>query len=520
MIADPDTVDNGVDDIDLDLDDDVGGYVVQAKGEENLEKRLEEAKSMMRHMKFIQEEEVDMFIATYEDIAGKSVKDWGNLLHTTVEIVKHHTIEPQNFELLVQRLVEKYPQLLVHTNKDGYTPIYLAIREKKHQLVDYMLSVCVQNKDREPQSLDAMRYLDEALRKPAQEGRTCLHTAFYESINSNTIKTLIENASDKALAVQDGAGKTPMHYAVSFKQCRDARVKLVDLLIKRDLRAMQSNERPESTFLDMPDFKGVSIYQEHQNTRAAVTTRYDLRLQNQARYTDNTTEQAGTSTANKNVVSRDLGVVEDRVIGREALTDTSRNDRAGRNDEPDEKVDEREKEREKERRERKAEEMRQLEEKRKLEESRRFTEIAEREGRGGRFKDTEGVGREPSRSTRYKDAERDVNITQLMTKTDATKQLEPLPNTPLKRVNSSRPDGKAAQEKLPKNPPYDPTLKHVSEQEKVAMNAFKKNSDEMLLKLKLHYLRTRNSEMAISFLYGANMDGECSGHEKCNVCFY
>jgi hypothetical protein len=34
------------------------------------------------------------------------------------------------------------------------------------------------------------------------------------------------------------------------------------------------------------------------------------------------------------------------------------------------------------------------------------------------------------------------------------------------------------------------------------------NSEAILLKLKLHYMRTRSAEMVISFLYGTNIDGE------------
>lgn len=508
----PYTVDNGGYDDDLDLEGDVDESDVHVNGEENLEKRLEDAKNTMRHRKFIQDEEVNTFIATYDDIASKLVKDWGNLLHTTVEIVKHHVIELQNFELLVQRLVEKYPQLLVHTNKDGYNPIYLAIREKKYLLVDYMLSVCEQSKNEEPNSLHAMHYLDEALRKPAQQGRTCLHTAFYEGINSNTITTLIRNASYEALAVRDSAGKTPIHYAVSFKQCHNARVKLVDLLIRRDLSAMQSNKRPEYTFLDIADIKGVSIYQEHQNTRTAVTNWYDLRLQIQARYTEDTTEQTETSMPHKNVISRDSKVDKTRVPAIEPLTDNSGSDQAAANkpgcsNRSDENVDDHDV----------RENVRQD---RQVNETRKLAETTERESRGDHFKDTGAVGRDSSRSTRYKDIEKDANTTPLTTKTDSFKQREPLPNTPLKRTNTSRLDGKAAQEKLPKKTPCDSNLKHVSEQEKATMNAFKKNSDEILLKLKLHYLRTRNSEMAISFLYGANMNGECSWHKKLDICSY
>lgn len=41
-------------------------------------------------------------------------------------------------------------------------------------------------------------------------------------------------------------------------------------------------------------------------------------------------------------------------------------------------------------------------------------------------------------------------------------------------------------------------------------NAMHQNSDAMLRRLKLHYMRTRNAEMVISFLYGNNINGQFS----------
>ena len=42
------------------------------------------------------------------------------------------------------------------------------------------------------------------------------------------------------------------------------------------------------------------------------------------------------------------------------------------------------------------------------------------------------------------------------------------------------------------------------------MEELMRNSDGILLSLKLHYMRTRSAEMAIAFLYSSNMDGESS----------
>lgn len=489
----PEPDDNGGDENDLEYEDYIEERPVIVEGEENPEKRLEQAKAELKQGSFTQEEDVNTFIATYDGIAGNSDKNGGNLLHATVELVKHHKIDPQKFKLLIQRLVKEYPRLLVHQNKDGYNPIYMAIRERKHQLVDYMLSVCAQGKNEKPNSLDVMNYLDEALQTRAPGGTTCLHTAFYESINAITIKTLIEKASYKALAVGDGTGKTPMHYAVSFKQCSDARVTLVDLLIKRDLSAMQKNEKSASTFLDILDIEGISVYQEHQKTRLSVTNRFEQRLENQTLCAADTTGRTGTSTPNKK--AGDAEAAEDRAIARTAPTGNSWSDRAaanklGHNGGLDEKMDDRDR----------------IREEKKAEEKRKLAEAAERDSRD-HFKDTEA---DSSRSTRYRDIEKDAN--------NSAKQLEPQPNTRLKRTNTSRPEEKVEQEKIPEKPLYNPKLKLVTKEEEKAMIKFKKNSDEMLLTLKLHYLRSRNSEQAILFLYGKNMDGECIRHGKLSVC--
>lgn len=86
-----------------------------------------------------------------------------------------------------------------------------------------------------------------------------------------------------------------------------------------------------------------------------------------------------------------------------------------------------------------------------------------------------------------------------------SRQNEPTPNTPIKRTNTARFD-------IPQDPQRDrsstrpqATSRKSSNQQEL-MEELMRNSDGILLSLKLHYMRTRSAEMAIAFLYGPNMD--------------
>ena len=151
----------------------------------------------------------DDFVATYKREASLGMEELGgNLLHTIVDVVKHNEdTNPADMEFLVRKLVGKYPALLNGWNKEKQNPIFMAIqsgRNKCHQLVAYMVSACM---DRSSTSTDYGWCPDEALRRQAQDGKTCLHLAFRENLDSDeTLRLLVNNASDRTLAVQEDAG--------------------------------------------------------------------------------------------------------------------------------------------------------------------------------------------------------------------------------------------------------------------------------------------------------------------------
>ncbi|KAF7554351.1 hypothetical protein G7Z17_g2955 [Cylindrodendrum hubeiense] len=447
---------------------------IHAKREETLEERFEAARSSIKRKRsFTNEEDVDEFLYEYREIAGKSSsKAVGNLLHVLVEVVKHNDeVEPQGVERLVRELVKRYPDLLKYTNNHGLNPIFMAIRAPQDQLINYMISACAEDKE---QAIYGECLRDALSMK--QDGKTCLHAALNEKLKSGTIRMLFENASDEALEVQDDRHKTPMHYAVSFRQCTDARTELIELLIQRDLSV-----RSGKTFLDLLDRSGSSVYREHQKTRISFSKRWSK--ENQA--TDNIKrDQPDSSRTGNRPTGRDpkpqgSSKESKHIASTKAAADrvAERNGRGG--DERTESDD-----REKLRQQKKDEERARL-------------EGAETQAKTNRPAERDTAGRDASRNRSTRINEPDENAA--LQASIAVRQLEPVPNTGIKRSNTARPDNKADPEK-------EKRLGTGMTPRNKAMAVCEKNSDKIMQSLKLHYMRTRSAEMAISFLYGTNMD--------------
>lgn len=454
---------------------------IQAEREENYEERFRIAGKAIKRRKNFSQDDVDDFFAEFGDIAGKSsAKISGNLLHTLVEIVKHSDeVESEHVELLVRRLVGKYPDLLKYSNKDGHNPVYMAVRASNHQLVSCMISACEEGQRQDAIGLDFMQCLDDALCMKAQEGKTSLHIALKENFNPETARMMIENASDEALGVQDDLGKTPMHYAVSFSQCTSVRADLISLFIQRDLSAVQSKPRPETTFLDLADKSNCSMFREHQKTRTTVTKRFNEWAAKKAQSTnpDGTGEAAAGDRPARGTKEPPQPRINERDTSH-AVAKPDSDEIADKNhgeQEVEEKLTDREK----------------LRQRKKAEEAIRLREAAEAAGRDVR-------GDHARLATRL---------------IPTVRQMEPAPNTPIKRINSARVDGKPSHSRPPARP-SQPSRKSTTA-DKGNMTVWNKNSEDILINLKLHYMRTRSTEMAISFLYGLNMSGE--PENPCNM---
>ncbi|KAF5642480.1 intracellular serine protease [Fusarium tjaetaba] len=397
--------------------------------EEAYDTRLEKARGWIREEQdFTSDAQADDFFQTFSDITAKSsTKAAGNLLHVLVEVVKHNGLQPEKVERLARRLVEEAPDLLQYKNKDGQTPILMAIRTRQDQLLDYMISACVSHKKRK----ESAQNLNTALCSK-HDGKPCLHAAFGEKLKPETVKMLIENASDEALSMTDHTGKTPIHHAVQFRGCTDSRSALIDLMIQRDFMARLNKPKSAKTFLDISDLNGCSVFQEHANTRKTYMEQYH-------------TAQAAQRRKR-----------ESKEAQKEAERAPPREPRLPAN-------------------------------------ARESKVNPAAKGPGDR--DTERYGRSSGPSGPTDDLETDALY--------ASRHAEPTSNTGIKRSNTARPERDPESEKRvvkpssssKKNPDFQSALRNRE-----------KNSNDILQKLKLYYMRTRNAEMVMFFLYGKNMD--------------
>ncbi|KAF4468899.1 intracellular serine protease [Fusarium albosuccineum] len=468
------------------LEDDNDGY---RHSEESYEMRLETARRLIRDQRdFTSQAKEDEFFHQFADIATITTKaaskTAGNLLHVLIEVVKHNGLKPEHVERLARRLVEESPDLLWYPNKEGQTPILMAIRTCQDRLLNYMISACVKNNDR-PIFRECLHSALSAI----QDGKTCLHAAFNEKLKPETTRMLIENASDEALGIRDHTGKTPMHHAVLFRHCSDDRVRLIDLFIQKDCLARLNKPKSESTFLDLLDKDGYSVYREHRNNRKSFTKQHKVRQTARADKRDHAdaprpAERPPPREPKPQGSTRDPKPAPPaRASGDRDTERYSRGRGAGGI------TDDRE-------------QLRQ----RKKEEERARQEQPGLLAKNDRPKDRDFVGRDASRNRSTR-----VNETAETDTRHAVRPLDPAPNTSIKRRNTGHVEnGPSESEK--RRVGQDLTARQIRHNAN-AMAICTKNSDKILQKLKLYYMRSRTAEMVIFFLYGKNMDDVQTGFD-------
>ncbi|KAH8881146.1 hypothetical protein GQ53DRAFT_754609 [Thozetella sp. PMI_491] len=406
------------------------------------------------------------------------VLDWkgdaGTLLHKVVEVVKSPTAKAANMEILVKRLLNTYPKLLKDEDEKGQSALYLAILEKQWKLVEYMLQGCLDKS-----------VVARALANPCRDGekKTCLHIAFERDLRARITKMLIDNADDTALEATDAANKTPLHYAVRYSQCGDDRTDVIARFIQRDQKAIaklrkDNLQRPIKTFLDSMVER--SVYLEHQHTAKLYL---DL-LKSKAKagdpaegrkrsekgdVGDPSGKQGSTAITNPKDRGRQVDPKHQGKFGPEFVGESARDVAQPREVNPKKALDG------------------ETEGKKQSANRPKFRDagkriIQEHDSESNEIQQKEGQVAQPA-------AGGDANT-------------ETPPNTSIKRSSTSRMDGIG-----------DPKKKVVKKKsEKPSPQTLARNSERILHELKLHYLRTRKTESAISFLYGKNPEDR-------QVCF-
>lgn len=447
--------------------------------------------------KFQDPEVLGTFLSKYQDVVGKPVENrkTTSLLHRIVDMVKHNNIKSSDIRPLVRHIVHDCPSTLRVTSSKGENPLYLAIGYKKWMLVEYMVDGCS-----DPE------YLADAIAGACKsdQDKTSLHLALEKDLRPHVTEKLIKGARDDDLGKKDKAGKTPLHYAVNYAQCSDERVKIIDLFIARDRhlvdKVKQKNpNEPVKTFLDEEDYKKASAYRQLAMYIASLTP---AKTSKAGAGEDDGKKQVGTGriegedqpgsvrradpkSADRQKDSK-LQTVRDGVRGRPG---PGENDRQGDDRDRDaERGDRRGRQQEEKRR----EEMRLM---------LREKEARERDPRG-RDQDRGGQVR-GSREDQSRDPRdfRQEDIVQPKGPVEALRS-EPLqsPNTSLKRtptwkrldvIGETKKGGNSTKKKSEKTDP----------------ESLARNSKAILARLKLHYMRTRNTERATAFLYGKNVEG-------------
>jgi hypothetical protein len=465
---------------------------IYQRPEDTYDTRLEAARRFIRDQQdFTSHDQADDFFHQFGDITTKSsTKAAGNLLHVLVEVVKHNGLKPVQVKLLAQRLVADAPDLLQYKNKDGQTPILMAIRTRQDQLLEYMISACVNHKKPETsgQSLNTALCIEH-------DGRTCLHAAFSEKLRQETMTMLFSNASEEALGMKDHSGKTPMHHAVLFKDCTDERARLIDLIIQKDFVSRQNKPKSAKTFLDIWDHNDCSVFREHQNTRKNHEEQFKLvkasyQKKKEARDTPKeiprqaprepksqavAKESKETKESKPTPPTRAPGDRDTERYGRAIGTSASKDDR----------------------------EQLRLQLRKKEDEERAKQEQSGHLAKGDRPKDPSTAERDASRirSSRLNGTD-GVNDPDTI---DSPRSAEPASNTGIKRSYTGQIETREGKTEKRVAKPNATALKYQDYHHR--MVNLLSNSDKVLEKLKLYYMRTRNAEMAMFFLYGKNMNG-------------
>lgn len=442
------------------------------------ERRFREAcreiKDIKRHF---DESEVNGFFTKYGDVVNqRSNKTMTNLLHTIVDVVTHNEVQPKHIEILIRRVVEKFPDLLTHSHEEVYNPIFMAIKASHNELVDYIVTTCSSMKR---ETLHGQS-LNQALSMKMKDGKNCLHLAIEKQLRPRTIKALIEHASDEALAVQDENGRTPMHHATLFESCTDTGIELINLFLERDLQIRQSKLSPPKTFLDVTDNGGASVYWQLQTNTTSALKAYEQWLVKQRSSADSIKSQPHVPRehAKESLIGNDTPQRGSRLPG--SIASAQFVDKYGQDHEAN-ITDYGEKERGM---------MRDDD----LTQPAMLTMGAKIKKRGTEDRNT-SQDRSSMPNGHYAGSERPI---------DDRKVSEVTPNISLKRRGTEnigtargREEDRLASNSAPKKP-----------ESSEFMPVLIKNSNAILLDLKIHYMRTRNTELATSFLHGANMQGK------------
>ncbi|KIW98644.1 uncharacterized protein Z519_00305 [Cladophialophora bantiana CBS 173.52] len=185
----------------------------------NIRATLQEIKTriLRRELQVDNEEQLRAFMASDDaDYVGfLTDKEQENFLHMMAS-------DTQN-RCLIKFLAEERSQLMFGTDRSMYYPLHVAIKEKNTDFITAVLDSKFSETD------DMKKVLSH---KGGSNPGNCIHIGIQVGLDPQLIIRLIEKSDGATLSEQDGAGLTPLHCAVDYKNCRKGQFEVVQALLK------------------------------------------------------------------------------------------------------------------------------------------------------------------------------------------------------------------------------------------------------------------------------------------------
>ena len=144
--------------------------------------------------------------------------------------------------------------MLACVDDNGSTPLHRAIKEDDDDVVLHLCDAAL--------TVDNNSSLSEALGATSKKSSgNCIHEAMKSSLRADTIVRLVESARQDTLCAQDSKGLTAFHLAVHYNKCdeKEERLKIIDALIKYAEKALDVTVTV--------DTRNLSVYAYHNYTR-------------------------------------------------------------------------------------------------------------------------------------------------------------------------------------------------------------------------------------------------------------
>ncbi|KAK0654991.1 hypothetical protein B0T16DRAFT_383971 [Cercophora newfieldiana] len=151
-------------------------------------------------------------------------------------------VDDEQMKAFITALVQHSNNLLARGDREGKTPLYLAIDNKREKELEWMV--------------EAHPDINAVLQKPSNK-QLYLHMAIKKKLKY--FRQLVRKADGKTLALKDAKGNTILHLAVEWKRCRKDQLSVIEEIVTK------SDEEIQATNGDF-NRAGKSPYLHHRKT--------------------------------------------------------------------------------------------------------------------------------------------------------------------------------------------------------------------------------------------------------------